>query len=101
MQNPRSAGCACPRTLFEVETLEWVMDMAGIQLVDVGIFFSMGALWVLGATFIVLVWRWVIRYERENPDKLNRPPVPRPAAPNTSDARDAAPRSGLASGMLG
>ncbi len=89
------------------------MDIAGVQLVDLGIFFSMGALWLLGATFIVLVWRWVIRYERENPDHLNRPPVPGPVVPvavageeRLGEAACAAslpvgPRGGLVSGMLG
>lgn len=52
------------------------METTGMRFVDVAIFLSMGGLWVLGATFIVLVWRWVIRYERANPDQLNNPPVP-------------------------
>jgi hypothetical protein len=40
------------------------MGLIAVRAIDVAIFGSLGALWGLGAVFIYLVWRWVIRYER-------------------------------------
>jgi hypothetical protein len=36
-----------------------------VRPIDVAIFGTLGALWVLGALFIVALIRWILRYERE------------------------------------
>jgi hypothetical protein len=35
-----------------------------MRAIDFAIFVTLGGLWAIGAVFIWLVWRWVIRYER-------------------------------------
>jgi hypothetical protein len=36
-----------------------------IRFIDLAIFGSLGALWVAGFGFIVLLYRWIRNYERE------------------------------------
>lgn len=36
-----------------------------VRPIDVAIFFSLGLLWIGGALFIVALYRWIGRYERE------------------------------------
>lgn len=38
--------------------------MDSTRAIDFAIFASLGGLWLVGAVFIYLVWRWVIRFER-------------------------------------
>ena len=35
-----------------------------MRAIDFAIFGTLGGLWAIGAVFIWLVWRWVIRYDR-------------------------------------
>jgi nitrate reductase NapE component len=48
-----------------------VRDLCGyhqhmtIRFIDLAIFGSLGALWVAGFGFIVLLYRWIRNYERE------------------------------------
>lgn len=51
--------------------------LLAVRPIDLAIFGTMGALWLGGALFIVLVWRWVIRYERES----QGPSIERDAVP--------------------
>ncbi|MEX1361877.1 MAG: hypothetical protein AB1Z98_02055 [Nannocystaceae bacterium] len=63
------------------------------------IFGSLGTLWVGGAVFIVVLYRWILRYERQQgpiaPDAVpvTAPPRPERAAPRmlpaTATAREA------------
>jgi hypothetical protein len=40
------------------------MGLIAMRAIDLAIFGTLGTLWAVGAVFIYLVWRWVIRYER-------------------------------------
>lgn len=40
------------------------MALLAVRLIDLAIFGSLGALWIGGATFIVLLYRWILRFER-------------------------------------
>lgn len=40
------------------------MPLLAVRLIDLAIFGSLGALWIGGATFIVLLYRWILRLER-------------------------------------
>jgi hypothetical protein len=40
------------------------MTLLALRLVDVAIFGTLGTLWIGGATFVFLLWRWVIVRER-------------------------------------
>jgi hypothetical protein len=40
------------------------MPLLAVRLIDLAIFGSLGALWIGGATFIVLLYRWILRFER-------------------------------------
>jgi len=80
------------------------MLLLGLRPLDVAIFGSMGCLWIFGATFTHLVWRWAHRTEQEraNPVMLaGAPPIP-PAAPLASRAdetRSSESRTELAPGL--
>lgn len=41
------------------------MPLVAIRFIDVAIFGSLGTLWVGGFIFIVVLYRWLLRYERE------------------------------------
>jgi hypothetical protein len=43
------------------------MGLIATRAIDYAIFGTLGTLWAVGAVFIYLVWRWVIRYERSRP----------------------------------
>jgi hypothetical protein len=40
------------------------MPLLAVRLIDLAIFGSLGALWIGGATFIWLLYRWILRFER-------------------------------------
>lgn len=40
------------------------MPLLAIRLIDLAIFGSLGGLWIGGAIFIVLLYRWILRFER-------------------------------------
>lgn len=79
------------------------MPLLAVRLIDLAIFGSLGALWIGGATFIWLLYRWILRFERgDGPNTEAGVPVlavPEPAAreripvrvglPQTATARDA------------
>lgn len=53
------------------------MPLLAVRLIDLAIFGSLGALWIGGATFIVLLYRWILRLERgdeSQPTARNRVP---------------------------
>lgn len=60
------------------------MSLLAIRLIDLAIFGSLGALWIGGATFIWLLYRWILRFERgDGPTTEAGVPVlakPEPAA---------------------
>jgi hypothetical protein len=39
------------------------MPLLAVRLIDLAIFGSLGVLWIGGATFIVLLYRWILRFE--------------------------------------
>ncbi len=41
------------------------MVLIAARLIDVAIFGSLGILWIGGALFIVVLYRWILRFERE------------------------------------
>ena len=41
------------------------MLLLGMRLIDLAIFGTLGSLWVGGALFIFVLYRWVIRFERD------------------------------------
>lgn len=52
------------------------MALLAVRLIDVAIFASLGGLWIGGAIFIVLLYRWILRFERgEDPTDAVAVPV--------------------------
>ncbi len=41
------------------------MFLLGVRLIDLAILASMGSLWVFGALFIVVLYRWILNFERD------------------------------------
>jgi hypothetical protein len=39
--------------------------LLAIRFIDIAIAFSMGGLWVLGAGFVYLLYRWIGRFEAQ------------------------------------
>lgn len=40
------------------------MVLLAVRAIDVAIFGTLGGLWIGGAVFIVLLYRWILRFER-------------------------------------
>jgi len=58
------------------------MPLLAVRLIDLAIFGSLGMLWIGGATFIWLLYRWILRFERGNgPTTEAGVPVPVPPEP--------------------
>lgn len=85
------------------------MTLLAARLIDLAIFGSLGALWIGGAIFIVLLYRWILGFERgEGPTTEAGVPVlaeARPAAqgrvpPRVAPPRPAPPREGYATDGL-
>jgi hypothetical protein len=53
------------------------MTLLAVRALDLAIFATMGSLWVGGAIFIVVLYRWIVRFERG--DDTAKPPMPKPA----------------------
>jgi hypothetical protein len=77
------------------------MPLLAVRLIDLAIFGSLGALWIGGATFIVLLYRWILRFERgegptlaagvpvlAKPEPAPRERIPALAIPQTATARE-------------
>ena len=81
------------------------MPLLAVRLIDLAIFASLGALWIGGAIFIVLLFRWILQYERgEGPTREAGVPAhteletrgrarmaPRMPIPHTATAREGLP----------
>ncbi len=61
------------------------MILLAVRAIDVAIFGTLGGLWIGGAIFIVVLYRWIIRFERSNPPDDGANAIP--AAPVT-EAKD-------------
>jgi hypothetical protein len=76
------------------------MPLLAVRLIDLAIFGSLGALWIGGATFIVLLYRWILRFERgEGPTTEAGIPVlaePQPAPRERVPPRVAIPQAATA-----
>jgi hypothetical protein len=53
-------------------------SLIAIRPIDLAIFGTLGALWVGGALFVYLLYRWILRYERaqgsgDSPDVAKSP----------------------------
>lgn len=62
------------------------MVLLAVRAIDVAIFGTLGGLWIGGAVFIVVLYRWILRYERaEQPpagtQAVIAEPEPRKPAP--------------------
>lgn len=42
------------------------MGLLAVRAIDLAIFGTLGSLWLFGATFIYVLYRWIVRYERDN-----------------------------------
>ena len=66
------------------------MALLAVRLIDLAIFGSLGGLWLGGAAFIVVLYRWILRFEREQEQQ----PVPIPGVelePTAARARISPP----------
>jgi hypothetical protein len=52
------------------------MTLLAVRAIDLAIFGTMGSLWVGGAIFIYVLYRWIAKYERG--ENTSQPPMPRP-----------------------
>ena len=59
--------------------------LAFVRPIDVAIFGTLGSLWILGALFIVALYRWIFRFEREQ-ETGGPTPQPQPSASAPSEA---------------
>lgn len=48
------------------------MVLVAVRLIDVAIFGSLGGLWIGGAVFIAVLYRWLFRFEREQASPPDR-----------------------------
>jgi len=71
-----------------------MMGLLAVRAIDLAIFGTLGGLWVFGAAFIYVLYRWIARYERENGvdgGASARPaPVSKPAVAKEPRAHDLA-----------
>lgn len=80
------------------------MPLLAVRLIDLAIFGSLGALWIGGATFIVLLYRWILRFERGNGPTSEAgamlPVLPEPALRERVPPRVAIPTATTPDGLL-
>ncbi|MCH9681521.1 MAG: hypothetical protein K0V04_08815 [Deltaproteobacteria bacterium] len=67
------------------------MVLVAVRFIDIAIFCSLGALWVGGIVFIAVLYRWIVRFEREERDRasslaasVEATPVPAPGRKGTT-----------------
>lgn len=81
------------------------MPLLAVRLIDLAIFGSLGALWIGGATFIWLLYRWILRFERgDEPNTEAGVPVlakPEPAPRERIPARVGLPTTATATAREG
>ena len=57
--------------------------MLGVAFIDIAIFFTIGALWIFGTGFIIVLYKWIAGFEAAEAERLaTATPV---ATPATSD----------------
>jgi hypothetical protein len=80
------------------------MTLLAVRLIDLAIFGSLGGLWLGGAAFIVVLYRWILRFERgDGPTTEAGVPVlakPEPAVRERVPSRVAMPQTATARGAL-
>lgn len=58
------------------------LALLSVRPIDLAIFASLGGLWIFGALFIFVLYRWIIRFERQNgaepPPEAIREPSDKP-----------------------
>ncbi|MEM9461293.1 MAG: hypothetical protein AAGF11_44425 [Myxococcota bacterium] len=76
------------------------MTLLAVRLIDLAIFGSLGALWIGGAVFIVVLYRWILRFEASTPpsgaDVVPKTPEPTPTLAPTPELASAVPVPQLA-----
>jgi hypothetical protein len=57
------------------------MAFIALRPIDLAIFASLGALWIVGVLFVIALYRWIRRFEREEtgPTQPELAPSPKPA----------------------
>ena len=67
-----------------------MMGLLAVRAIDLAIFGTLGGLWLFGATFIYVLYRWIARYERENgiDGGASARPVAKPTVVETPRRRD-------------
>lgn len=63
------------------------MVLLAVRAIDVAIFGTLGGLWIGGAVFIVLLYRWIARFERADEPTGGAGVVAAKAAPAPSTAK--------------
>lgn len=61
------------------------MPLLAVRLIDLAIFGSLGGLWIGGALFIVVLYRWILRFEAQ-PSPTGLRDVPADQAPTHDEA---------------
>jgi len=65
--------------------------LLAVRPIDLAIFFTLGGLWLFGLGFIVVLYRWIRRFEAEggDPDALRPAPVAAKTTPPATRLRPA------------
>ncbi|MBX7080532.1 MAG: hypothetical protein K1X88_15140 [Nannocystaceae bacterium] len=66
------------------------MTLLAVRAIDVAIFGTLGGLWIGGAIFIVVLYRWIIRFERNNPPDDGASVIPTAPVTEAKDRNRAA-----------
>jgi hypothetical protein len=79
------------------------MSLLAVRLIDLAIFGTLGGLWIGGALFIVVLYRWILRFEASSePNDLQGVPVEKAPTLDDEPARPAAviPQTAVPPGAL-
>lgn len=64
------------------------MTLLAVRFIDIAMAFSMGGLWLFGAGFIYVLYRWILRFEAQehatDDDRPSRAPTPTRTRPSAS-----------------
>lgn len=69
-----------------------MIGLLAARWIDLAIFGTLGTLWVGGAAFIYVLYRWILLYERSPAHAVTRPTVDDQSAPLGSEQGPAAVR---------